>query len=87
VGQAVESFLKQQIGQTTDPDHLRALNDTLAAKAAMDAASSLAWAAKDDEAVEWAQALAALWRQANQDGMLTAMAYPTAAGPAAEILA
>ena len=52
------------------------------------AASSLAWAAEDDEAVEWAQALVALsHRAADQDGKLAAaIAYPTAAGPATEVL-
>ena len=52
------------------------------------ATSSLAWAAKDDETVKWAQALVALsHRAADQDGKLAAaIAYPTAAGPATEVL-
>ena len=52
------------------------------------AASSLAWAANDDEAAEWARALVALsHRAADRDGMLVAaIAYPAAAGSATEVL-
>jgi hypothetical protein len=45
-------------------------------------------ARKDEEAVEWAQALVAIsHRAADQDGKLAAaIAYPTVAGPATGIL-
>ena len=45
------------------------LSEVQAVQASKAAASSLAWAAKDDEAVEWAQARVALsHRAADQDG-------------------
>jgi hypothetical protein len=67
---AVEAVLKQ-LGQWTDPTALQALAQALQALAAKlseaqashalnAVASSLAWAASDDEAVEWARALVAL---------------------------
>jgi hypothetical protein len=83
VGQAVEAVLKQ-IGQTTNPYALPALAQALqalagklsgeqAVQASKAAAASLAWAAKDDDAVEWAHALVALSHgAADQDGKLTA---------------
>ena len=96
--QALEPLLKQ-IGQTTDPDALQALAQALQALAAKlseaqavqasnAAAASLAWAADDDEAAEWARALVALSHPASdRDRMLVAaIAYPTAAGSATEVL-
>jgi hypothetical protein len=64
------------------------LTDAQAAQASKAAAASLAWAADDEEATEWARALAALSRPAvNRDGMLvTAIAFPAAAGSATEVL-
>jgi hypothetical protein len=97
-GQALDPLLKQ-IGRTTDPLALRVLAQALqalpgklseaqAVQASKAAASSLAWAATEYEAVEWAQALVVLsHRAADQDGKLAAaIAYPTAAGPATEVL-
>ena len=96
--QALEPVLKQ-IGQTTNPFALRALAQALRAlgpklteaqvvRASKAAAVSLAWAGDDDEAAEWARALVALsQRAADRNGMLvTAIAYPAAAGSATEIL-
>jgi hypothetical protein len=64
------------------------LTDAQAAQASKAAAASLAWAADDEEAAEWARALVALSRPAaNRDGMLaTTIAYPAAAGSATEVL-
>jgi hypothetical protein len=97
-GQALDPLLKQ-IGQTTDPGALRALAQALQALAAKlseaqaiqaskVATASLAWAANGDEAAGWARALVALSRpSANRNGMLvTAIAYPAAAGRATEVL-
>jgi hypothetical protein len=88
-----------QIGQTTDPFELprlahalRALATKLTDEKAREAlsvvASSLAWAARSDEAVDWAQALIALSTSAADRGerLVTAIAYPAAAGPATEVL-
>jgi hypothetical protein len=52
------------------------------------AVSSLGWAASEDEAAEWARVLVALPHPASdRDRMLvTAIAYPTAAGSATEVL-
>jgi len=99
--QALDSVLKQ-IDETTDPLALWALAQALQALAAKlkeaqamqasnVAAASLAWAADDEEAAEWARALVTLVTlsrpAANRDGMLvTAIAYPTAAGSATEVL-
>ena len=97
--QAIEPVLKQ-IGQTANPEALRALAQALqalaeklteaqAAQASEAAAASLAWAAHDVEAAQWARALVALSeRAADRDRLLvTAIAYPTAAaGSATEIL-
>jgi TIR domain len=96
--QTIDPLIKQ-IGQTTESDALQALlralqalapklSEAQAVQASKAAATSLAWSANDDEAVEWARALAALsHRAAGQDGMLAAaIAYPTTAGPATEIL-
>ena len=89
----------KQIGQTTYPVALLALAQALqalaaklseaqAAQASKAAAASLAWAADDEEAAEWARALVTLSRPAaNRDGMLVnAIAYPAAAGSATEVL-
>ena len=89
----------KQIEQATGPGALKPLAQALqalaakmteaqAVQASTAAVSSLAWAANDDEAVEWARALVALTHRAsNQDGKLAAaIAYPTAAGPATEVL-
>ena len=97
-GQALDPVLRQ-IGQTSGPDALRTLAQALQALAAKltdaqavlaskAAAASLAWAADDEEAAEWARALVTLSRPAaNRDGMLVnAIAYPAAAGSATEVL-
>jgi hypothetical protein len=97
--QALEPVLKQIGQRTDDPDALLALAKALqalagklseaqAVQASKAAVSSLAWAAEDHEAVEWARALVALsHRAADQNGKLAAaIAYPTAAGPATEVL-
>jgi ABC-type transporter Mla subunit MlaD len=96
--QALDPVLKQ-IGQTTHPRLLPALAEALqalapklteaqAAQASKAAAASLAWAADDKEAAKWARALVTLsQRAADRDGMLvTAIAYPAAAGSATEVL-
>jgi TIR domain len=93
--QAVDVVLKQ-IGQTTSSYVLARLADALqalaaklteaqASQAASAAASSLGWAASDDEAAAWAKALVALTRSAaNRDRMLVdAIAYPSSAAAAA----
>ena len=97
-GQALDVLLKQ-ISETTDPDAFRVLaevlralaprlSDARAAQGSKAAASSLAWARSNMEAVEWARALVALTHPASgRDEMLmSAIAYPTAAGSATEIL-
>jgi hypothetical protein len=78
-GQALDPVLRQ-IGQTSGPDALRTLAQALQALAAKltdaqavlaskAAAASLAWAADDEEAAEWARALVTLSRPAaNRDG-------------------
>jgi hypothetical protein len=96
--------LLQQIAKTTDPYALQALAAVLEAMAAKltevqaqhaftVAMSSLAWAATEDEAVNWARAVVALLPsaadQADQGGtrkLLSAIVYPSAAGPATEVL-
>ena len=96
--QALDPVLKQ-IGQTTKPLALQALAQALqalaaklseaqASQASKAAAASLAWAAADEEAAEWARALVTLSRPApGRDEMLvTAIAYPAAAGSATEVL-
>jgi hypothetical protein len=101
--QALATVL-EQIGKTTDPDALRALAGALQALAAklsepsarqalIVAASSLAWAATEDEAVDWARAVVALLpstaNQADQNEtrrLISAILYPPAAGPATEVL-
>ncbi len=52
------------------------------------AESSLAWAASENESVQWARALVALAHPAtDRNGKLAAaLAYPAAAGPATEVL-
>src|SRR4029077_15829947 len=99
VGQAIEPLLKQ-IGQAANPEALRTLAQALqalagkmteaqAAQASEAAAASLAWAAADGESAEWARALVALAHPhpSNRDRMLgVAIAYPTAAGSATEVL-
>jgi hypothetical protein len=89
----------KQIGQATYANALLALpkalqalapklNEAQAEQASKTAAASLAWAPSEDEAVEWAQALVALSHQAANQGetLAGAIAYPTVAGPATEIL-
>ena len=94
---ALEPLLKQ-VGETTNPESLRALAQALQALArtlsdtetvqALDvASSSLAWASTDSEAADWARALVALPHPSDRDGTLSpAIAYPTAAGSATEVL-
>jgi AAA ATPase domain len=101
--QAQEVFapLLQRIGMTADADALRVLAEVLrvlaakltnaqAQQALAVAMSSLAWAATDDEAVEWARAFVALLPSAeDQDGarsLVAAIVYPASAGPTTEIL-
>jgi hypothetical protein len=64
------------------------LSDARAAQGSKAAASSLAWVRSNMEAVEWARALVALTHPASgRDEMLmSAIAYPAAAGSATEIL-
>jgi hypothetical protein len=69
------------------------LSEAQAARASKAAAASLAWDARDPHfgggnATEWARALVALAPpSSNRDKMLVAaIAYPTAAGPATEVL-
>ena len=88
----------KRIGQTAYPFDLQTLAQALqalvpklsevqAAQVSKAAASSLAWAANDDEAAEWARALVTLSDQAADRGMLvTAITYPAAAGSATEVL-
>jgi energy-coupling factor transporter ATP-binding protein EcfA2 len=98
--QALPAMLKQ-IGQTTYSEALQALAQALQAlapklaqgqaqQAVTVAKLSLAWAATEDEAVDWARALVALLPHATDgDGttdLLAALVYPTAAGPATEVL-
>jgi hypothetical protein len=96
--------LLEQIGKTTDRDALRALAQALQAmapklteaqaqQAFTLAVSSLAWAATEEEAVDWARAAVALLpstaNQANQSEtrtLISAILYPPAAGPATEVL-
>jgi site-specific DNA-cytosine methylase len=98
VGQAIEPLLKQ-IGQAANPEALRTLAQALqalagkmteaqAAQASEAAAASLAWAAADGESAEWARALVALAHPpSDRDRMLAvAIAYPTAAGSATQVL-
>ncbi len=98
------AVLQQQIGKTTDADALRALAQALEAlptklteeqaqQAFVAAVSSLAWAATEAEAVDWARAVVALLPspkdQVDQGGtrkLVSAIVYPTAAGPATEVL-
>jgi hypothetical protein len=96
--QALDPLL-QQIGKTTDADALQALADALLAlptkklteaqaqKAFAVAKSSLAWAAREWEAVDWARALVALLPsvadQADEGEtrkLVSALVYPPAAG-------
>ena len=92
--------LLDQIEDNTDPRALGALAKALEAlapkltepqarKAANAAASSLAWAADEEEATDWARALVALLSRTaepNDSELVTAIAYPTAAGSATEVL-
>jgi hypothetical protein len=93
--QALDPLLKQ-ISHTTDyaalARALQALAPKLsgppqAAQASKAASASLAWAADDKEALEWAQTLVTLSHQAaDGNGMLVAaIAYPAAAGSATEV--
>jgi hypothetical protein len=66
------------------------LTDVQAQQALTVAISSLAWAGQDSEAVEWARLLVGLLpRAADQDGtriLVEAIVYPSAEGPATEVL-
>ncbi|MER8777026.1 TIR domain-containing protein [Mesorhizobium sp. M0977] len=66
------------------------LTDSQAQQASRTASSSLAWASSKDEAVEWARSLVVLslllHEQSNTEQLVAAIAYPTAAGPATEVL-
>ncbi len=95
---ALEPLL-EQIGRTTDfmmleglAEVLQALaaklTDAQAVQASNAAVSSLAWAANDEEAAEWARALVALTNSASDRDkrLVAAIAYPTAAGSATDVL-
>jgi hypothetical protein len=66
------------------------LTGTQAQQALIIAESSLAWAAAEDEAVDWARAIVALLPSAQDPGetekLVAAIAYPAAAGAATEVL-
>jgi hypothetical protein len=98
--QALDQVL-QQIGQTTNSSALQALarglgalgtklTDAQALQSLLVAVSSLAWAASDEEAAAWARTLVTLLpRTINRDAtteLIAAIVFPTAAGPATEIL-
>ena len=91
----------QQISQTTRSNALQVLAQaiqTLAGKlteaqarqASLIATSSLAWAATEDEAADWARALVGLLPRAkDQDEtreLILAVVYPTAAGSASDVV-
>lgn len=95
----VHDAVLKQLGQETDSSTLAALAHALQVLApklteaevmqtSKDAAASLAWAAQDNEAAEWARALAAMpIATADRDRTLaSAIAYPAAAGSATEVL-
>ena len=95
---ALEPLL-EQIGETTSPAALellaivlQALTPKLSEAQAMHAASvastSLAWAADEREAAEWARALVTLSRPAadREQMLVNAITYPAAAGLATEVL-
>jgi hypothetical protein len=94
---ALDSVLRQ-IGQTDElatlAEALQALTPKLskaqAQLASKVAVSSLAWAVNKEEATDWARALVALLsRAADGDGttkLVAAVAYPTVAGPATDVL-
>jgi hypothetical protein len=99
--QQVLDGLLQQVGRTTHNVPLKALAQQLQAlqaklteaqaqRALTVAMSSLAWAATEDEAVDWARTLVALLPSATDQGgppnLVAALVYPTAAGPATEVL-
>jgi hypothetical protein len=86
-----------QIGQTTDSAALSKLAKVLQALApklsetevvqtSNAAVSSLGWAASDGEAAEWARALVAFTHPDRDRMLVAAVAYPTAAGDATEVL-
>jgi hypothetical protein len=66
------------------------LTDSQARQASRLASSSLAWAASENEAGEWARSLAALSQrlrgQETTEELVAAIVYPSAAGPATEVL-
>ena len=64
------------------------LSEEEVVRAASVASASLAWASRDDEAEEWARALVALAHPASdrERMLVAAIAYPTVAGSATEIL-
>jgi hypothetical protein len=90
-----------QIRKETDTDALKMLGEglqilapkltkTQAQQALAVAMSSLAWATTEDEAVDWAHAVVALLPSTTDQGgtrnLVVAIVYPTAAGPATELL-
>jgi hypothetical protein len=98
--QVLEAVLRQ-IGESTHPNVLGVLADavqalapkltkTQAQQALAVAMSSLAWATTEDEAVDWAHAVVALLPSTTDQGgtrnLVVAIVYPTAAGPATELL-
>jgi hypothetical protein len=97
--QLAAKTLSEEIGPTNDPRPLQAFGEAFEALApklpadrAIDASkianTSLAWASTPNEAKSWASALVALWRQTSaSDAMYAeAVAYPTAAGLATDVL-
>jgi hypothetical protein len=95
------AVMLRKIGATTNSDTLQALAQTIRAlvpkvsaaqaqQAFTAAKSSLAWAATDEEAADWARTLvASLPHVTERDGtqeLVAALVYPSAAGPATEVL-
>jgi hypothetical protein len=90
----------QKVSATTDPDTLQALAQTIRAlvpkvsvaqaqEAFTEAKSSLAWAATDGEAADWARTLVASLPHVDRDRsqeLVAALLYPFAAGSATEVL-
>ena len=91
----------QQISQTTRSDALQVmaqasqslagkLTEAQAQQATLVATSSLAWAATEDEAADWARALVGLLPCAKEQDetreLILAIVYPTAAGSASDVL-
>ena len=102
-GQAQQTLapILQQISQTTRSDALQVmaqvsqslagrLTEAQAQQATLVATSSLAWAATEDEAADWARALVGLLPRAKVQNetreLILAIVYPTAAGSASDVL-